>query len=85
MSCSRIEYVEKPSVEFPLPEPVETRSVKWRVLTKETLRELPTNAVFVGLSWEDSLKHRQWLEDIKVYIQKQQIIICNHQSCKEIK
>lgn len=71
----------KPS--FPLPEPVPPPTVTWKVLTKETIKKEKDVAVFVGLSYDDSIELRKWLEELKTHIQKQKLIICKHQNCEE--
>lgn len=69
-------------VTYPLPDPVDKSQIKWQVITKETMRTVPDNAVYVGLSWDDQLKHRQYLEDLLNYIKQQQTIICKYQTCE---
>lgn len=84
MGCStRTVIVEPPKLTFPLPEYVPAPNVKWKVLTKETIKKEKDVDVFVGLSYDDSIELRKWLETIKVHIQKQKLIICNHQECDD--
>lgn len=83
VGCSaKVEYIEKPEVVYPLPDPVKMKELKWHVLTKETMSEKPDNAVFVGLDWNESLEHRNDLEKLLDFIKKQTIIICKHQTCE---
>lgn len=82
LGCSATPVVVEPiRPVFPLPEPVSPPKVKWKVLTKETIKKEKDIDVFVGLSYDDSIELRKWLEALKVHIQKQKIIICNHQPC----
>lgn len=69
-------------VDYPLPTPIKVSEVKWLVVTKDTIASQPDNVVIIGLTWKDSLKHRQYMESLLDYIKKQQIIICNHQKCE---
>lgn len=75
--CAQVQ----PTVDYPLPKPVNPVEIKWYVITKETLSKKPKDVVFVGLTWEDSLKNRKWLEELKSFIEQQNIIICKHQVC----
>lgn len=84
LGCSaNVKFIEPPKIEYPLPEAVEPSGVKWEVLTKKTMASKKDSDVFVGLSYDDSIAHRQWLEKVKAYIEKQRIIICKHQTCEE--
>lgn len=75
VSCSTTTHNIKPYYES-LP-PVPASGVHWKVLTKETIDD----DVYIGVSYNDSLEHRRWLEQIKAYIERQNQIICQYQGC----
>lgn len=80
---SNIKFIEPPKPVYNLPVPVKPSNVKWKVITKETMKNQKDSVVFVGLTYDDSITHRQWLESLKIYIEQQQAIICKHQNCEE--
>lgn len=85
IGCTSVDtrFIEAPKMIYPLPEPVVPSGVTWRVITKETIKKEKDEVVFIGLSFDDNIRHRQWLESLKLYIEKQQAIICKHQPCEE--
>jgi hypothetical protein len=80
VGCSNREI--QPNLSYPLPEPVGVSKIQWHVITKDTIAKQPNNVVFIGLTWEESLEHRQFMEKLLDYIKKQKIIICKHQTCE---
>lgn len=85
LGCSaNVKLLEPPKAVYPLPEALEPSGVKWYVITKKTMEGKNDSDVFIGMTYDDSISYRQWLELLKVYIEKQKAIICKHQPCEEI-
>ncbi|MGL4523059.1 MAG: hypothetical protein ACRCWQ_10950 [Bacilli bacterium] len=79
--CTTNQHIELKRVNYPLPAAVEPANVKWKVITKSTIQKEKDDVVYISLSYDDSIKHRQWLEKLASYIEKQRVIICNLQEC----
>lgn len=53
------------------PTPVKTYIPKWTVIKEG-------ETTYVGMSYEDSLRYRAWLEKIGVYIDSQNRMLCSY-------
>lgn len=72
-----VELASEPVVYYAMPSPVPPPFIEWKVLTEKTI----DSDVYIGLTYNESLILRQWLEDLRTYIEKQKVIICKYQEC----
>lgn len=75
-STIQTEYVEKPVYHPNRPIPVQTYVPKWEVII---INDQP----LIGMTYDESINYRLWLERILAYLSKQNEIICSYR--KELK